>query len=559
MADPLMGHWRNAVIFMFALPLASARQNHTHRLRAQSLSVTMPSFLVQLGQQGPSCQCTFDDQCSCEGALKFMECVKNACSSDACQCLDEYGTNHFLQSCSQMADECAGTGLKCTQEKATCKDKGVAWDSKIEQAAVKESGPVEEEAAEVDPKKYVLHTKYKATVRQMRSHGHRMFAQGIIVTLMMLSVTIPLLSSSNALIVQNTWSIIDAVVVTFLAVAWFIVVHHSLDYFHLKGMEAIFVHMAVSVLFLLASAMISWNLRNNVVNVSIFKGIFGPMVMWCNAGFVETVQKQFNHSSWLVLLVLGGLAIYYAVLGLTFHYVVAGFATTKGYGDDTENHMAAGALACGVVLWCHMVISGSYQTLEGPHDSPTSFVRTMMLNGLGICFIALSFICLPVLSRVGRNLKEANVGSKNYWKRRLVEVGVDFVKTLPCFFTMMSLAHLILNHMGYMNGSVSARLVLALTSTAIGGLMIALCSYAPFLKRDTDRARELSGLLLGVGGFITSVAWSGLLDNSINMMVEGEGYAHPFVAKLGITGFVTAFVFPVYCLYLKPLIISKSS
>jgi len=568
-----MGHWPKVVILLFALPLASAsilRQNSTRSqsLRAQhTLSTHIPNLLVLLGQSsGPSCQCTFDDVCTCEGALKFMDCVKKACNSGECQCMEKDGTNHFLESCSAMGDECAGIGLKCTPEQATCKGadldlhskvKGHAVDKKaIENAADEETAPAQAQVK--DPKKYVLHSKYKATVKNMHSHSHRVFAQGIIVTVVVLCVTIAMASSANALVSSCTWGIIDFVIATFLAVAWFIVVIHSLDFFQLVGLWKVAIHMAVSVVFLFASVLISWSMRNNDTTLSTFQGIFTPMVMWCNAGFVETVQKYFKDSELYIFLFLIVLAVWYGALALFFHYLISK-ATKKGWGDDTSDVMAGGSLAAGFVLWCHMMVTGTFHSIEGPHTNPPTLTQVALLNGLSVFFIALSLFMLPVLSRKSKQYKDANVGSNNYWKLRMCGTGTHFVSVLPRFSFILSLGHLILSHSGYTQGSIGAQLTLALVSTGVGMLMIFLCAYVPFLKRDTEIAAQLRGLLVGLGGLMVGVAWSGLLDNSINMMIKGSGYAHPFPVKLGITAFLTAFILPVYFWYLKPTIMSKGA
>jgi hypothetical protein len=371
-----------------------------------------------------------------------------------------------------------------------------------------------------------------------------------------LSVTIAMVSSANALVSKNTWGVIDFVVVTFLAVSWFIVVIHSLDFFKLTGWWKIAAHCGVSMLFLFLALLGSWSLRKQEVGGAVFAGIFTPMVMWCNAGFVETVQKHFKDSSLYVFLFLIALVGWYALVALFFHFVVSK-ATERGWGDDLQAAMAGGALAGGFVLWCHMMITGTYHTIEAPRAAAPPLMTVVILNALSVFYIALSLICLPVLSRKSKSYIDAAVGSSGYWKLRMCSIAKAFVSWLPYFSFVLSLAHLVLEHTGYSSGSISAQLCLALTSTAIGILLIYLCAYVPFLKRDTEIAQQLSAMLVGLGGFMVGVAWSNLLDNSINMMIKGRGYAHPFPVKLGITAFLSAFIFPVYCWYLKPLIMQK--
>jgi len=561
------------VLLLGIMPFASARQNMTHlRRNSMSLTVSVPRLLVLLGHQRDSCQCTFDDTCSCKGALKFMDCIKKSCNSGDCRCIDKSGENHFLEACSSMSSECSGIGLKCTAKEATCNDNGVAWHEKLKEHAVEDSGagkekaktkePAKEPEKKVekkvpDPKKYVMHTKYKSKVKELHSEGHRVFAQGILCTVLVLSITIAMASSPNALIAKSTWSIIDFVVVTFLALAWFIVVTYGLDYYKLAGLARILVHMTISVVFLLISSLVSFQLNKSgrTTGASIFNGIFTPMVMFCNYGFVETLHKErvvpwpFGDQSY-VFFVMVDLMVWYTLLALFFYHVVSRL-TQKGWNDDTENHMAGGALAGAFVLWLHMVISGSYQTLADPHRHPPSFGETVFMNFLSVVFLVAAVALTPVIKKLKSRFVEPN--TPQYAKARVCDVLSQFLSFLPRFSFVMALAHLIVDNMGYSDGAVAARLHLALASTAIGVLLIILCAKVPFFQKP-----ELNTLLVSLGGFMIGVAWSGLLDNSINMMVKGEGYAHPFPVKLGITAFLTLFIFPVYVYHLKPLIDSKT-
>jgi len=490
--------------------------------------------------------------------------------------MEKDGTNHFLESCSAMADECPGLGLKCMQAQATCSDSGVAWHSKVKHHAVTDTeghpavaqgledtekvGPelpakaAEKIPADYTPKKYVLHTKYHAAVRALASYSHRVFVQGIIITLVVLSMTIALATNANDHVASHTWSVIDAVVANFFAFSWFVIVIHGLEYFHLSAVQKVVTHLVVSVLLLLASMLITWRSRSSEVSVDVFNGIFPLLVMWCNAGFVETTQKIWMDSVLYVLLTLILLVVWYALLGLLVHYGFAKVATTKGWGDETENLTTGGSLACGVVLYCHMAISGSFHSIEGPHIHPPSLMTVVYLNLLGLGFILVSMIVIPVLSRKNSSFANCTVGSNGYWKSRMCGIGMWFVKLLPCFSFALSLAHLVLGHTGYLHGSIGARLLFCCSCIVMAILMIALCSYVPFLKRDSAIAKQLSSSLLCLGGFMVGVAWSGLLDNSINMMAKGQGYGDPFLIKLAITGVLTVATFPVYCWYLKPVI-----
>jgi len=598
------------VILMLALPCSHASffatQHAKQHLRAHHVNLGKPSLLVLLGEQRPSCQCSFDDQCTCQGALRFMDCVKASCNSGDCQCIQTDGTNHFLESCSSMTDECPGIGLKCMPEQATCNDAGVAWHPKVKQDAVNAEAPEDSwkwktftprhegdgvsempegdgvEAppsvrdAERVPEKYVLHAKYTATMRALRSNTHRVFAQGVIITLVVLGMTIALATSANDHVATNTRSVINYVVVTFLGFFWLVTTITLFDYFKFSGVQEVCAYLVFTVLLLLASLLTSWRLRSNDGNVDIFNSIFPVLVMWCNGGLVETALKHsigtihipkelLGHKTHLpahlpvvdVLVVLIVLMIWYAVLTLLVHLVFQRYATTKGWGHEQENLITGGALAYGIVLWCHMAISGSYNSLEGLHHNSVPSLTVGIQILLALCFLAVSLRLLPIISKKSNSFASCSIGSNGYWKSRVCGVTQCLLKFLPCFSLMLSLGQLLLGDKGYFHNSVGARLLLLLASIAIAILMITICTLVPLLRRNSDVSNEMRGLLLCLAGFLVGTAWSGLLDNSINMMGKGKGYQDAFHVKLALTGFLTAFIFPVYCYFLKPLLMNK--
>jgi len=470
------------------------------------------------------------------------------------------GTNHFLESCSAMADECPGAGLKCMQEQATCNDGGVAWHSKVKQHAVYHEVDDGAEAERV-PEKYVPHAKYKSTIRALRSITHRVFAQGIIITLLVLGVTVALATNANDHLANNTRSVINSVVVTFLAFFWFVTTIDLFDYYKFSGVQKVCTHLVLTVLLLLASLLISWRLRSNDGNVDIFSSIFPVLVMWCNAAFIQTTQKHWIDSTHFpvvdVLLVVIVFMIWYTVQTIIVHFVFQRCATTKGWGHEQENLITGGALACGIVLWCHMAISGSYHSLEGLHHNSPPLLAVMIQILLALFFLGVSMRLSPIISRKMLSFASCSIGSNGYWKSRICGVTQCVLKFLPCFSLMLSLGQLFLGDKRYFHSSVGARLLLLLASTAIAVLMITVCTFVPFLRRNSDISKEMSGLLLCLAGFMVGTAWSGLLDNSINMMAKGKGYQDGFHVKLAITGFLTAFIFPVYCYFLKPLVMNK--
>jgi len=580
-----------AATLLFILPFANAWTN-TPQLRAQSLTPAMPHLLFQMHSQPDSCQCKFEDKCSCDGVLKFMECIKKSCEGD-CKCIDR-DVNHFAGACSAMEGQCSKVGLTCGQAEATCGKKKVAWpagalamkvrnDDKAKLMPAKEAAKktkdsstkkdaakkVKKEVTKKSKKDAAKKSKQDAAkksekeattdggevskqvhdskVQAVKSQGHRDFALGVIVALIIMSVFVSMASSANSTVSKSTWGTIDFIVVTFLAVSWFIVISHSLDYYKLTGLKRVLFHMAISVAFVLVAIFVSWRLRSNAFTLSVFGAIFTPMVMWVNAGFVQTVQ-QHGVTITEVLFHTLGLVIWYSFLSVALFHLVKN-TCEREFGDDVVDSMTGGALAAGFVLLVHMAISGSYQQVDGPHTNPPTLVQTWIMLALSAVYLAAAIFLTPLVQK--------RIDASSYSHKRGLTVVSKILGWLPYLSGVMSFGHLIVDHAqgGGSSDAVTTHLVLAVASTAVGILMILLCAYVPALKNSAST----TDVLVGLGGFMTGAALTSLMNNSVNMMLQGKGYAHPFIEKLEITVVLTAFVFPTYCLYLKPAIMEKTA
>jgi len=395
---------------------------------------------------------------------------------------------------------------------------------------------------------------YENQVNYLHRHEHHIFSKGVIAAIVILCLTVCLASSSNETISSNTWSTIDAVVTAFLALGWYYVVMHFLEFAGYQGLWKLTMHLAIATALLLASSLISYNMKKRAdrtnkgkESVDIFNSLFTPMVMWCNAGAVSTAQQLAKPSLFYVFLATVGMVLFYAVLAV-FWYNTVDRLTTKGWSEDTVNKLTGGALAAGTVLWCHMLLVGSYQTIEDPHPDAPGFGKTLLLHCFSFLYIAIACTVKGPTDRLVANTDKG----KQYVKWRAASILGVYVNWLPYLSCVKSLGHLIIDNLGYQQGAIESRLLVALVSTLIGTGLIILCAK---VFRDTKGV--VGGILIGLGGFMVGAAWAGLLNNSINQMVKG--YKHPFVAKLEVTSLLTACVLPTYFFYLKPMIDKKTA
>jgi len=107
----------------------SAASGHSlRRLRHQKRAIGGPVGILS-GSAGASlpaqaalaiiadqCKCRFVAECTCPGAVAFMDCVADACASGECKC----SAMHFRASCSSMSTACPNAGLHCVADQATC-------------------------------------------------------------------------------------------------------------------------------------------------------------------------------------------------------------------------------------------------------------------------------------------------------------------------------------------------------------------------------------------------------------------------------------------------------
>lgn len=64
------------------------------------------------------CQCEFNDFCTCDGVLKYLDCISKKCASDECDCHQE----QFEVSCANVGNMCgAELEFGCSTEQATCR------------------------------------------------------------------------------------------------------------------------------------------------------------------------------------------------------------------------------------------------------------------------------------------------------------------------------------------------------------------------------------------------------------------------------------------------------
>jgi hypothetical protein len=378
----------------------------------------------------------------------------------------------------------------------------------------------------------------KGEVQAAVAKGHRSFGIGVVSALCVTCILISMLGSTNSFVVQKTWHMIDHVLQHFLGYAWFVVVIEGLSYLKVEGIQKIFVHGMVAVAFLLAVIFGSWAVHEDNETLSIFVGIFLIMVCWANMGFVSTVQQHGENATQVLFLsfVMVG---FYAALSVALFPLVS-TTCEKGWGDSSIDKVTGKALGAGLVLWIHMVISGSYQSIVGDHQDPPTMMHKIIFVSISCCFLVVAILVKPRVDEAHKR-----ISATNYWNGRVLQVLSKFLNGLPHFAFAASFGHLILESDSFEPGTIDASLALGVSNTFIAVALVLIAARWP---------GQSTKMLPGVGAFIMAVAWAKLLDNSCNMMMQGDGYGHPFLIKITVTGLLSAFIVPTYWNVIKPLI-----
>lgn len=378
-----------------------------------------------------------------------------------------------------------------------------------------------------------------AGVQAAVAKGHRSFGFGVVSALCVTCTLISMLGSKNTVVVQKTWHMIDHVVQHFLGIAWFIMVIEGLSYLSVEGIQKIFLHGMVAVAFLLAVIYVSAAVHEDKETLSIFVGIFLIMVCWANMGFVSTVQ-QHGESATEVLVLTFVTVGFYAALSVALFHLVGATLVEKGCGDGSIDKVTGKALGAGVVLWVEMVVSGSYQSIVGDHLDPPTMMHKMMFISISCGYLAVAMLVKPRVDEAHKR-----ISATEYWNGRVLQVLSKFLNGLPHFAFAASFGHLILESDSFEPGTIDASLALGVSNTFVAVALVLIAAHWP---------GESTKMLPGVGAFIMAVAWAKLLDNSCNMMMQGDGYGHPFLIKMVITCVLSAFIVPAYWNVVKPLI-----
>lgn len=527
---------------MAAVPKGSFLERHLNesslRMETALEHVEVSSQLLALGAD---CRCSFSGKCGCEEAMKFMGCIKSACNSGRCSCDNAGGVaDHFVNACGQMETTCPASGILCTPTAATCG-----------QLSVVRAGVAQPlTSSEGQSAGSITIEEHKKTMEAQEARSHQAFGTALIISVSCLAIVFAMANSSNKAIAVNTWASIDYVIVVFLAVSWFYVMNHIFDYFAIKeGVHSTVAHIAFSVGFLVVAIIGAW-LFKDPTSRNIWVSVMTIQVLFANTGAIGTAQTHSSGDMLGGLYIVLGAAGLFALLAVILRY----FKPEPNFLDEMECSTAGGALAAGVVLWINRLVCGEYHQLGGGNKDGLTPSRgdAMIMFAVGIGFCIMAVVLTPKLTQKVKN-------ADNYWVQRFYSVLTSVIGILPYFSLAMSLAHMALHHFGLESGCIQAVLLSALLNTVIGCLIIVMVAKVRYFSNGSEIAMQLTGLLTGLGGYITGMGWSALLNKAIDEALEGQELGHPFEIKFVVTVGLSAVLLPVYACYFKPIADAKAA
>jgi len=325
----------------------------------------------------------------------------------------------------------------------------------------------------------------------------------------------------------------------------------GLDHYGLKGgAERFITHIAILLVLLLFSSVVSWLLKrkSGAKQVATFNSIFDHILVWCAVGVATDVQGLYKSSVVHVLWATFALAVFFILLGLFWYIAVERYAGPL-VSEGSVNKIVGIGLAAGVAFWAHMLIVGSYHSIEYVSNEGTSFDRLLFGIFVSLVFIPIAVVCAPIVKRLGDRCKDERdeVVPNMYFKKRLADSLLLFFTWLPHYSIVPSLGTLIVHHTSTTH--VEAMIVLALVNSATGSGLIVLCAKVKWL-RDQEL---LCNICTSLGGFMAGTAWGSLLIHSV------DTFARTFEANFIIHSFLSLVIFPVYYYGFKPAMLNQTT
>lgn len=418
----------------------------------------------------------------------------------------------------------------------------------------KEKTNTKNENAELTPNEvedqYVPLAVYKEAVQERRTEGHHLFAASILCFMMTMTVAFALVSTSNKVVVANTWGTLDTTIVVIIAHSIFYVTSelfewHTKDISHWK----VPLHIEYAIVLYLVATFGSYAIRLEEESKTIFDAVSYWVVLLAKGGALTAVHQKHGDSLHDNLVIMLGSLVFFALLIYLTHLI----KPQKGWYDATETALAGGAFAGGFVTVVDQVLKGH---ASGGSENALVSDDDSRLHGAFAFATCVAAVCLvPPIN----NLKKKY--ARYYWFCRFLDFLNAFIGILPYFTVSLGITKYACSILAVGPNTHMASLVSVMVASVTGVAMILACAFFPCLKGKSDDEKECAGLILGFGGYIIGAKWSGMICNSVQDLPDGRDLdTHRKVEMtMGILFIINVILVPVYVIYIKRVIMAKTA
>jgi len=508
---------------------ASIRGSSLKRNAIQPMQLSTEEH--KYGHYGCADACNHDSACTSSCESEYYKCGHESRaweSDDACQekVLKKYGASSSEAKQNTVAD----------RMRERLPDKIESPLAQKEETEAKAEGEAEGELSGEEAEK--------------RKAGET-WAISFFATICLLAVVFAMASTSNSVVRNYTWFLIDQVIAIFLAVMYFQAFDSILD-FHAMGLHgevlSSIVH-AVMLLFMVLA--VAYYFRENKAGLAILCGAGAHMVSFSSihaaAGLQNHWIEGFSLTMGTCILGMGVLAIGLAIIGCLVytgkkHAKLVEDDEFMDKTDDLENDFGAMAFSVVFTMFMRYVITGHH-----PEDDETEFEHTATERNYMLMY---AFACLVTAVFVVSFASKQAADSTSYVNTRIC----NFVKTVAA----MNVAWAFLywgewEFFGvlFAGEAIKGRVMFAIVTTVVGGLGIVLLSMRHSPEGNATNFKSEQMVALTALSLVVAWSWELCFDAAMEDMSEGA--AHP--AKLKILSALALFgiVVPVYAIYVKPI------
>jgi len=362
-------------------------------------------------------------------------------------------------------------------------------------------------------------------------------------------VVFAMASTSNDMLKNYTWYLIDQVVTIFLAVMYFQAFDSLLDFAAMGFHNGLVSSLAHALVVLAVTLLLAYYLRKSGIALAILCGAGAHVVSFSSIHAAANLQNLWVSMSYSWWMALFGMAV--LILGCGIIAFLARTAKSKAEvlendtfmekTEDLENDVGAMTFSVVFTMFMRFLLTGHHPTDENTTGfNHTAEERLAMLIYAGACLVVAMFAVRYC----------AQASDASYTKRRIL----SFCSTVA----LMNVAWAALfwgewEFYGnlYAGEAVKGRVMFAILATLLCGLGLYGLTKLPSEGAKSIGIKSEKLVALTALSLVCAWSWELCFDGAMEAMAEGS--AHPVGYKVATTIVLGAVVLPVYVMFMKPI------